>query len=928
MNHTGEQMSLVQAEARLAVLRAQLTHHAELYHRFDAPEISDAAYDALFAELLALESRFPSLQTPDSPSLRVGAAPLAELLQVKHRRPMLSLKNVFDYQELERFYQSLVDDIQAQDFTDLSAVFSQTLEAGLIKYRERKGLKQRIDKLKNALLRALNQAFHTKMYAHAAFELAFEPKFDGLAVSLHYQNRVLVRAATRGDGEMGEDVTANVRTIRDIPLRLPDFAPENLEVRGEILMRRDDFAALNAAIAAENAKKAAENAASDKKFTAKKTFANPRNAAAGSLRLLDAKITASRPLRFFAYGLYLDETPEPIASEDLANLQFQALDGDALHDLQAVPRMDVLPRGDFVDGADLNVDDAHFQPLNFRQAKPFVQKKSILSAGHATVPDHVKDDFGDAQFLPLDLNQAQDIEKLHALTDYPPKTQAQALNCLAAWGFPVTEFRGVASSLDELIAFYEKIGSLRSQLPFDIDGVVYKLNDFALQERLGFVARAPKFAVAHKFPAEEVLTKVLAIDIQVGRQGSLTPVARLNPVEVGGVQVSNVTLNNPEDLWRKDVRVGDTVGIIRSGDVIPKLTWVILGKREMIDGKPKFPRFELPQTCPECGGEIRRMNIKNEQKTSRIWQCVSGLACPAQLRQTIEHFASRSAMDIEGLGEKNVKLLLKHGKIATPADLYRLRFDDLIGLPSFQEKSVNNLLNAIAKSKTARFDRLLYALGIRSVGEARAQQIAEIFPNLPSLLAAVDAGELAVKLAPISGVGDDVIEQMQAFFANPAQRAWVMQLMEMGLGQAAATEDLPEHLRHFVDQQANFPADNVALVPKAKSSLKNAQLDLFDQASADEQLPQPKMSAGKKTAFFAQKACVITGKLETMSRDEAALLLRYLGARVQSSISRDTDFLISGGQKQSSKTRAAEALHIPILSEQEFLAALKFKDNA
>lgn len=908
-------LSFADAFSQHKDLCKQLNYHSDLYHRFDAPEISDAAYDALFKKLLALEEAFPELCTAKSPSMRVGAAPLSALAPVQHRRPMLSLNNVFDEQAFADFHRGLFDALRAADVLHLSDVFAQTLESGLVKHRQRKAAKPQTDKLKQALLRALNQSFVAQRYANEPLELAFEPKFDGVAISLEYKNRELVRAATRGDGETGEDVTANVRTIGDIPQRLPDFAPENLEVRGEILMRRDDFAALNAAIAADNAKKAAEKAAAGEKFVAKKTFANPRNAAAGSLRWLDAKITASRPLRFFAYGLYLDDAPEPMTREDLADLQFQALDGDALHDLQAVPRMDILPRHDFIDGADLHVDDAHFQPLDFRQAKPSLQKKSILSAGRAAEPEPVKSDFGDAQFLPLDLNQAQDIEKLQALADFPPKTQAQALNCLAAWGFPVSEHRGVAKNLHECFDFYQNMTHLRAQLPFDMDGVVFKVNDFAQQDQLGFIARAPKFAVAYKFAAAEVLTKVENIELQVGRHGTLTPVARLKPVEVGGVTVSNVTLNNPEDLWQKDVRVGDTVGIIRSGDVIPKLTSVKFELRAALD--QDLPRFAMPQTCPECGGEIRRMSIKDEQKTSRIWQCVAGLACPAQLRQTIEHFASRSAMNIEGLGEKNVKLLLERGKIATPADLYRLRFEDLIALPSFQEDKVQNLLAEIAKSKKARFDRVLYALGIRALGEARAQQIAKIFADLPSLMAAVDAGELAAALSPILGLGDELIEQIQAFFADPVQRAWVMQLLDFGLGQMAAAplqlEDLPEKLRHFVDPDAALP-------------VVFEQMDLFAPSPADSQ-KQSILSAGK-AIDLAGKHCVITGAFDSFKRDEAALLLRYCGAFLQYKINQDTDFLISGGQKNSSKTRAAEALKIPILSEQDFLAALKFKENA
>lgn len=548
-------MKREEAEARLKALRAEIEYHNYRYYVLDDPVIPDAEYDRLMRELIELEAAWPELITPDSPSQRVGAAPLKAFGEVQHTLPMLSLNNAFTEADVVAFDRRV---------------------------REVLGRPQ------------------------ALIEYAAEPKFDGLAVTLHYEQGHFVQGATRGDGYTGEDVTANLRTVRSIPLAVPDSqAPTWLEVRGEVLMLKRDFQRLNEEARAHGGK----------------VFANPRNAAAGSLRQLDPSITARRRLAFFAYGIGR------------------------------------------VEGADL------------------------------------------------------------------PPTHAGIMDWLAHLRFPVAPERRVVRGVEGLLAYYRELGARRHDLPYEIDGAVYKVNDLADQERLGFVARAPRFAIAHKYPAEEALTRVEAIEVNVGRTGALTPVARLKPVFVGGVTVSNATLHNQDEIDRKDVRVGDTVIVRRAGEVIPEIVSVVLDRRP----KPEPPRFDILQhypVCPVCGSKVVR------EQGEAVVRCSGGLYCPAQRKQALLHFASRRAIDIAGLGEKLVDQLVDQGLVQTAADLYRLDLTRLIRLERMAEKSASNLLAAIERSKRTSLDRFIYALGIPHVGEATAKDLAKHFGSLDALLAA------------------------------------------------------------------------------------------------------------------------------------------------------------------------------------------------
>jgi DNA ligase (NAD+) len=578
------------AVQRAAVLRATIGEHNYRYYVEDAPTVSDAEYDGLFRELQALEERYPALRREDSPTQRVGGAAAAAFDGVTHRVPMLSLNNAFTDDEAEAFDR-----------------------------RVREGLG--VD----------------------AVVYAVEPKFDGLAVSLVFDRGRLAVGATRGDGTSGENVTANLRTIGAIPLALPADAPPLLEVRGEVLMLKRDFEALNAAQAAKG----------------EKVFVNPRNAAAGALRQLDPKVTAGRRLTFFAYGI-----------------------GSA--------------------------------------------------------------DWGAAG---------------------PPATHDALMRRLKALRLPVTGERAVVEGLPGLLGYYRAVGARRATLPFDIDGVVYKVNDLAQQERLGFVSRAPRFALAHKFPAEEMATEVVAIDVQVGRTGALTPVARLKPVFVGGVTVTNATLHNEDEVRRKDVHVGDTVIVRRAGDVIPEVVRVVPGTRAA-DARP----FVMPAACPECGSAVARL------PDEAIARCTGGLVCPAQRKQSLLHFAGRRAMDIEGLGEKLVDQLVDAGMVHTPADLYRLDAARLAALERMAEKSAANVVAAIAKSKATDLPRFIFALGIRQVGEATAKDLARHFGSLDALLAADEAALLEVR-----DVGPVVAESIARFFAEPHNRDVIGQLRAEGV---------------------------------------------------------------------------------------------------------------------------------------------------
>ena len=582
---------------RAAGLRAEIARHDHAYYVLDAPTIPDAEYDRLFRELQALEAAHPELRTADSPTQRVGGKPLAQFAAVRHRVPMLSIGTETD--------------------TEASGAFA--FDA---RVRRALGLKD----------------------GEPEVEYAAELKFDGLAISLRYEHGVLVEAATRGDGETGEDVTGNVRTLKSIPLRLRGEAPPVLEIRGEIYMRRDDFDRLNARQAEAG----------------EKTFVNPRNAAAGSIRQLDPAIAARRPLSFFAYGLGATE-------------------------------------------------------------------------GWILPPTH----FG-------------------------------VLDAIAAFGLPVCEHRAVVAGAQGLAAFHARIAALRDALPFDIDGVVYKVNSLALQSELGFVTREPRWAVAHKYPAQEAITLLRDIEVQVGRTGALTPVARLEPVFVGGVTVTNATLHNQDEIDRKDVRIGDWVIVRRAGDVIPEVVAPVVERRG--GDLPRFVLLEKFPVCPVCGSHV----VRGEDEA--VARCTGGLFCPAQRKQALLHFAGRRAMDIEGLGEKLVDQLVDAAIVKTPVDLYRLGVLALANLERMGEKSAHNLLAAIEKSRSTTLARFIFALGIRNVGEATARDLARHFGNLDALMAA-DADALQ----QVPDVGPVVAQSIAAFFGEPHNREVIEQLRAAGV---------------------------------------------------------------------------------------------------------------------------------------------------
>lgn len=590
------------AASRVAWLRDELDRHNYQYYVLDAPTVPDAEYDALFSELLALELEHPALQTPDSPTQRVGGEPLSAFDSVRHRVPMLSLNNAFADEDVLNF-----DRRCAQ-----------------------------------GLGRTAPAAGEADLFSAAdAVEYACELKFDGLAMSLRYEDGRLVQAATRGDGETGEDVTVNVRTIKAIPLKLRGQAPAVLEVRGEVFMFRRDFDKLNARQAEAG----------------EKTFVNPRNAAAGSLRQLDPRITARRPLSFFAYGL---------------------------GELQGVER---------------------------------------------------------------------------------PPTHSAMLDGFAALGLPVCKDRAVVKGAQGLLDFYRDIGKRRDDLPYDIDGVVYKVNALAEQERLGFVSRAPRFALAHKFPAQEMTTIIEDIEVQVGRTGAITPVARLKPVFVGGVTVTNATLHNEDEIRRKDVHIGDTVIVRRAGDVIPEVVAVVTERR------PADARaFVMPTACPVCGSHIEKL------EDEAIARCTGGLICAAQRKQSLLHFAQRRAMDIEGLGDRLVEQLVDQGIVRTPADLYKLGVAKLAALERMADKSAANLVAAIDKSRATTMNRFIFALGIRHVGEATAKDLARHFGKLDALMAADEAA-----LLEVNDVGPVVAQSIANFLAEPHNVEVIEQLRAAGV---------------------------------------------------------------------------------------------------------------------------------------------------
>jgi DNA ligase (NAD+) len=705
------------ARERIDALRAEIDRHDHAYFVLDAPTLPDAEYDRLFLELQALEAAHPEFSSPESPTRRPGGSAATGFGSVRHARPMLSLQNAFDDEAVHGFDRRVRDAAQA---------------AGL---------------------------------EPAALRYCAELKFDGLAVSLRYEDGRFVQGATRGDGALGEDVSANLRTVSAIPPRLEGTVPRRLEVRGEVLMFRADFERMN--------REQAERG--------EKTFANPRNAAAGSLRQLDPALTARRPLRFFAYGL-----------------------GEA-------------------------------------------STEFALPASHA------------------------------ALLDW-----------FAALGLPVGPLRGTASDVAGLLAFYRDIHARRSSLPFDIDGVVYKVDQRDWHEAIGYVARAPRFAIAHKFPAEEALTVLIGIDVQVGRTGVLTPVARLKPVLVGGVTVTNATLHNEDELARRDLMIGDTVVVRRAGDVIPEVARALPGRRP-----PDARRFTMPLHCPVCGSAAFR------EDGEAAWRCVGGLYCKAQRKQALRHFAQRRAMDIDGLGEKLVEQLVERDLVRTPAELYRLDAATLAGLPHMGETSAANLVAAIARSRSVSLERFLFALGIRHVGEEVARLLAAEFGELRSVLDADWPALIERKAAaqkhnararpkgeplrpvPLEGVGPEIVRAIEAFAAEPHNRAVIAALLDAGVDPRPPGR--PRHSAPSVGEVADGqPSDTAA----------------------------PGVLAGR--------TIVVTGTLAGMARDEAEALIRRHGGSASSAVSRRTDFVLAGDQP-GGKVGKAVALGVPVIGLDEFL---------
>ena len=691
-----------QAAIEVEALRTRLNHWAHQYYVQDAPTVPDAEYDRAYRELQALEAAHPGLITPDSPTQRVIGAVMDGLAPVRHAVPMLSIHTA----------------------TDTEASGAQAFDA---RVRRELGLSD----------------------ADPAIEYVAEPKFDGLAMSLRYEKGRLVQAATRGDGEVGEDVTHNVRTIRQIPLTLPEGVPPLLEVRGEVYMRRADFDALN----------------ERQREQGGKTFVNPRNAAAGAVRQLDSGITAQRPLSFFAYGL-----------------------------------------------------------------------------GAITPPAE-----GGPVF----------------------RTHYEMLQTLKSWGFPVAAQVQIAVGASELVAFHQQVGASRDARPYDIDGVVYKVNALQLQRDLGFKTREPRWAVAHKYPAQEMATRIEGIDVQVGRTGKLTPVARLAPVFVGGVTVTNATLHNLFEIRKKGVRVGDQVIVRRAGDVIPEVVGVMppegaglaLGRSGGIavpgHRTVYVPNFKMPKTCPVCGSDVVR------EKGEANHRCTGGLFCPAQRKEAILHFAARRAMDIEGLGDKLVDQLVDANVIRTLPDLYRLGLTSLIALERMAEKSAQNVLAALEKSKQTTLPRFLFGLGLRHVGEATAKDLARHFGTLDAIM---DAS--VEQLLQVPDVGPVVARSLHTFFQQPHNREVVEQLRACGV--------------------------------------------TWPEGAPAERAPQ----------VLAGKTVVLTGTLPTLSRDAAKDMLEAAGAKVAGSVSKKTSYVVAG-EDAGSKLARAQELGVPVLDEAGMLALLQ-----
>ena len=668
------------ASARHRELSTEIERHNRSYYNQDAPTVSDYEYDQLMQELIKIEADFPSLLSADSPTQRVGGQALDHFSQIRHERPMLSLSNGFSDDDIVEFDRRLHKELGRND--------------------------------------------------DVVFDYVAEPKLDGLAVSIYYENRRFKHAATRGDGKVGEDISQNIKTIRSIPLSLPDHAPERLEVRGEVFMPHDGFAQLNES-----------QIASDKK-----PFVNPRNAAAGSLRQLDSKVTASRPLEIFIYALGV-------------------------------------------------ISDEGFS-----------------------------------------------------------ETHSETLEKLATMGFPVCPLLQKVSGPEGCLRYFSELSESRRSLDYEIDGIVYKLDRLDWQQAAGFIAKAPRWAIAHKFPAQEKSTQVRDINVQVGRTGAITPVARLEPLFVGGVTVSNVTLHNHSEIERLGIRVGDTVVVRRAGDVIPQIVSVNLDKRPL-DSKA----FVFPAHCPECGSDIVA------EGEGIIMRCSGGLICAAQVKQAIKHFASRKAMDIEGLGDKIVDALVDERLISNVADLYALSYEQVLELEGFAEKSAENLIASIDESRNAELARLLFALGIPQVGESTAMQLANTYGNLDALM-----GVSVEALEALPDIGPIVAQNIARFFTDEDSRRVIQDLLNRGL---------------------KYQPIDVSLLPDPDS------------------LP------------LANKVIVLTGTLNTLGRSEAKKRLQALGAKVTGSVSKKTNIVVVG-LDAGSKAAKAEELGIEMLDEEGLLALL------
>ncbi len=781
-------------QQQIKQLTEQLNRYAHEYYTLDAPTVPDSEYDRLYRELERLEHEFPHFRLPESPTQRVGGAVLSEFAAVQHVVPMLSLNNAFSPQD----------------------------DTGKFDHAETLAFDERV----------------CKDLGVSSTEYTIEPKFDGLAISLIYQNGVLVQAATRGDGTTGEDVTENIKTVRNIPLKLHgNRIPNLIEVRGEVLMLKADFERLNERQLA----------------TQQKPFANPRNAAAGSLRQLNSKIAAERKLHFFGYG---------------------------------IARFDGIP------------------------------------------------------------------------AENMPKTHSDELLWLQDLGFSLPKDNwAICANIAEVLQKYEQLNAKRPTLPYEIDGMVIKVNSLAEQEKLGFVSRAPRWAIAHKFPAEEALTVVDAIDVQVGRTGAITPVARLKPVSVGGVVVTNATLHNQDEVSRKDVRVGDTVVVRRAGDVIPEVVRVVLEHRPMkqadelpqdlfaeIAQEPVYPAFRLPENCPVCGSQIER------EVGEAVARCTGGMICKAQRSQGLIHFASRKAMDIVGLGDKQIEALVEQDVLHSFSDIYQLdiaKLQQIKDSKSSATKWAENILASVENSRKPLLARFLFALGIRHVGESTAKQLAAAFGDVATVRRAP-----APVLACLPDIGDVVAQSIAHYFRQPEQQNLLDDLLQHVSPQPAV---LTSNVREYAT-----PARWISRLPNIKISEKRAQ-ELWDLAGGsvdgllnDKVLPQewqnwrniaenaallreiddfltnlsefqsPSLAnelSGSLKNEIAGKTFVLTGTLPTLKRDEAAAMIEAAGGKVSGSVSKKTDFVVAG-EAAGSKLEKAQSLGVAVLSEDELLNLL------